>query len=84
MEEQKLLTKEEIQDAVMAAEETFWPSVLDEAALHLETARENYPGIDWNSPAGDLLFRKTLTPMALTCLRILREEKEKEEQNRRG
>ena len=81
MEEQKLLTTEEIQDA-LAAEETFWPSVLDEAALHLETARENYPGMDWNSPAGDLLFRKTLTPLALTCLRILREEKE--EQNRRG
>ena len=84
-EEQKLLTTEEIQDALAAAEETFWPSVLDEAALHLETARENYPGINWNTPAGELLFRKTLTPMALTCLRILREEKEKEEeQNRRG
>lgn len=82
MEEQKLLTTEEIQDALAAAEETFWPSVIDTAALSLEAARENYPGIDWNSPAGDLLFRKTLTPLALTCLRILREEKE--EQSRRG
>lgn len=81
MAEEKLMTKEEIQDALAAAEETFWPSVLDEAALHLETARENYPGINWNTPAGELLFRKTLTPMAMTCLRILREEKEKEEQN---
>lgn len=84
MEEQKLLTTEEIQDALAAAEETFWPSVLDEAALHLETARENQPTLNWDSPEGDLLFRQTLTPLALTCQRILREEKEKEEQNRRG
>ena len=82
MTEEKLLTTEEIQDALAAAEEAFWPSVMDEAASHLETAMKNYPGMDRNSPAGDLLFRKTLTPLALTCQRILREEKE--EQNQHG
>lgn len=82
--QEKLLTTEEIQDALAAAEETFWPSVMDEAASHLETAMENLPTLDRDSREWDLLFRQTLTPLALTCQRILREEKEKEEQNRRG
>ena len=74
MEEQKLLTTEEIQDALAAAADSFWPSVMDSAARKMMSAAENLPTLDWDSPEGDLLFRQTLTPLALTCLRNLREE----------
>ena len=84
LSQEKLLTTEDIQDALAAAEETFWPSVLDSAAGIMMSAAENLPTLDWDSPEGDLLFRRALTPLALTCLRNLREEKEKEEQSRHG
>lgn len=74
MTEEKLLTTEEIQDALAAAADSFWPSVMDSATGIMMRAAENLPTLDWDSPEGDLLFRRALTPLALTCMRNLREE----------
>ena len=71
MEKQKLLTTEEIQEILSETWETLFHSDPDPAVSLLEQAEKNYPGIDWNSPAGELLFRNTLTPLALKYKELL-------------
>lgn len=67
MEEQKVLTMEEIRKAFDESEVLF-PT--GRAMQLLEDLLSRYPGLDLNSPEGNLLARETLTPLALHCIRM--------------
>lgn len=67
MEEQKVLTTEEIRKAFNESEVLFPAGI---AMQLLEDLLSRYPGLDLNSPEGDLLARETLTPLALHCIRM--------------
>ena len=67
MEEQKVLTTQEIRKAFDESEVIF---PVGRAMQLLEDLLSRYPGLDLNSPEGDLLARETLTPLALHCIRM--------------
>ena len=67
MAEENLLTMEEISKAFDESEVLF-PA--GKAMRLLEDLLDRYPGLNLNSPEGELLARKTLTPWARTCLQM--------------